>query len=75
MPILPMVLINGAEGIGTGWSTSIPNYSPRDVAANLKRYLAGESLEPMQPWCVRYRGDHPADTWHHRSAARSHRDS
>jgi len=50
MPILPMVLINGAEGIGTGWSTSIPNYNPRDVVANLKRYLAGEPLEPMQPW-------------------------
>ena len=50
MPILPMVLINGAEGIGTGWSTSIPNYNPRDVVANLKRYLAGEALEPMQPW-------------------------
>jgi DNA topoisomerase-2 len=24
LPIIPMVLINGAEGIGTGWSTSIP---------------------------------------------------
>ncbi len=51
MPILPMVLVNGAEGIGTGWSTSIPNYNPRDVVANLQRYLAGEPLEPMQPWC------------------------
>jgi DNA topoisomerase-2 len=26
MPIIPMVLINGSDGIGTGWSTSIPNY-------------------------------------------------
>ena len=24
VPIIPMVLINGAEGIGTGWSTQIP---------------------------------------------------
>lgn len=53
MPILPMVLVNGAEGIGTGWSTFIPNYSPREIAANLKRLLAGQPLEPMQPW---YRG-------------------
>ena len=30
-PILPMVLVNGAEGIGVGWSTSIPNYNPRDI--------------------------------------------
>jgi len=27
-PILPAVLMNGAEGIGVGWSTSIPNYDP-----------------------------------------------
>ena len=24
LPIIPMVLVNGAEGIGTGWSTYIP---------------------------------------------------
>jgi DNA topoisomerase-2 len=24
LPIVPLVLINGAEGIGTGWSTNIP---------------------------------------------------
>ncbi|KAJ1559192.1 DNA topoisomerase 2, partial [Cladochytrium tenue] len=26
MPILPMILVNGSDGIGTGWSTSVPNY-------------------------------------------------
>lgn len=53
MPILPTVLINGAEGIGTGWSTSIPNYNPRDLVANMKRLLNGEQQVEMQPW---YRG-------------------
>ena len=53
MPILPLVLINGAEGIGTGWSTYIPNYSPREVADNLRRLLAGQPTEPTAPW---YRG-------------------
>lgn len=53
MPTIPMVLINGGEGIGTGWSTQIPNYNPKDVIANLKRRLNGEQLVPMQPW---YRG-------------------
>lgn len=48
--MVPLVLINGAEGIGTGWSTFIPNYNPRDVIANTRRLLAGEDLEPMQPW-------------------------
>ena len=53
MPILPMLLINGADGIGTGWSTSIPNYKPEDVIDNLKRRMDGEGIECMQamtPW-------------------------
>jgi DNA topoisomerase-2 len=29
MPILPMVLVNGSSGIGTGWSTDTPCYDPR----------------------------------------------
>ena len=27
LPIIPMVLVNGMNGIGTGFSTSIPKYS------------------------------------------------
>ena len=56
MPILPTVLINGADGIGTGWSTSIPNFSPRDVAANLRRMLDGEQPETMKPWYKGFNG-------------------
>lgn len=26
-PIIPMVLVNGAEGIGTGWAVKIPNFN------------------------------------------------
>jgi len=53
LPILPLLLVNGADGIGTGWSTSVPNYNPRDIVANLKRMLDGEAPEKMHPW---YRG-------------------
>ena len=31
IPIIPMILINGTEGIGTGFSTFIPNYNPIDI--------------------------------------------
>ena len=31
MPIIPMILVNGADGIGTGWMTRIPNYNPREI--------------------------------------------
>lgn len=52
-PIVPMILINGADGIGTGWSTSIPNYRPDEVIENLKRRMDGgskDSMLPMTPW-------------------------
>lgn len=45
-PIVPMVLINGSEGIGTGYSTFVPNYDPREVVANLKRLMNG--MEPLE---------------------------
>lgn len=41
LPILPMVLVNGSEGIGTGYSTSIPNYNPVDIVNYLKAKLNG----------------------------------
>lgn len=30
-PIIPMVLVNGTVGIGTGWSTRIPCYNPIEI--------------------------------------------
>ncbi|KAK9061834.1 hypothetical protein SSX86_019018 [Deinandra increscens subsp. villosa] len=56
MPIIPMVLVNGSEGIGTGWSTFVPNYNPRDIIANLKRLLNGEQMVPMDPWYKWFKG-------------------
>ncbi|KAI0771045.1 type II DNA topoisomerase [Trametes elegans] len=50
MPVIPMVLINGAEGIGTGWSTSVPSYNPEDIVANIRRLMDGEEQIPMLPW-------------------------
>lgn len=47
MPILPMVLVNGADGIGTGWSTKIPNYDIREIVNNLRLMLDGREPLPM----------------------------
>eukprot|EP00916_Digyalum_oweni_P015423 GHVL01025239.1.p1 GENE.GHVL01025239.1~~GHVL01025239.1.p1 ORF type:complete len:1371 (-),score=291.64 GHVL01025239.1:56-4168(-) len=57
MPVIPLVLVNGAIGIGTGWSTSIPNYNPREIIWNLKRYLQGEDLIDMDPWYRWFEGE------------------
>ncbi|KAI9089602.1 DNA topoisomerase [Phlyctochytrium arcticum] len=53
IPVIPTVLVNGAEGIGTGWSTSLPNYNPRAIVGNLRRKLDGLDFQPLDPW---YRG-------------------
>lgn len=46
-PIIPIVLVNGASGIGTGWSTQIPNYNPRQIVENIRRLIKGEECRPM----------------------------
>ena len=56
IPILPMILVNGADGIGTGWSTKVPNYNPREIAKNLKNMLEGGECKPLKPWFKSYRG-------------------
>lgn len=50
LPIIPLCLVNGSDGIGTGWSSNIPCYNPRELIANLKRLMRGEQPETMEPW-------------------------
>ena len=57
VPILPMLLINGSEGIGTGWSTSIPSHNPQDVIDNLLLKLDGKEPTPMIPWTRGFTGE------------------
>ena len=52
-PVVPLVLINGASGIGTGWSTDVPCYNPVDVVRNLRELMDGQEQSLMAPW---YRG-------------------
>uniref|UniRef100_A0A5S6QLN5 DNA topoisomerase 2 n=1 Tax=Trichuris muris TaxID=70415 RepID=A0A5S6QLN5_TRIMR len=56
-PIVPMVLVNGAEGIGTAWSTKVPNFNPRQLVDNIRRLIRDEPLVPMQPWYKNFKGE------------------
>ncbi|XP_021233799.1 DNA topoisomerase 2-alpha isoform X1 [Numida meleagris] len=56
MPIIPMVLINGAEGIGTGWSCKIPNFDIRETVNNIRRLMDGEEPLPMLPSYKNFKG-------------------
>ena len=55
-PIIPMVLVNGAEGIGTGWSTSVPEFNPIDLAQNIIRKINGEEMKTLLPWYKGFTG-------------------
>lgn len=56
VPVIPMILVNGTEGIGTGWSTKVSNYNPRDIVKNIYRMLDGQEPEDMKPWFKNFRG-------------------
>ncbi|KAM8966600.1 DNA topoisomerase 2-beta isoform 2-T2 [Pelodytes ibericus] len=56
MPIIPMVLINGAEGIGTGWACKLPNYDTKEIVNNVKRMLDGLEPYPMLPNYKNFKG-------------------
>ncbi|XP_053982250.1 DNA topoisomerase 2 isoform X2 [Hylaeus volcanicus] len=56
VPTIPMVLVNGADGIGTGWMTKIPNYNPREIIENLFRMMDGADPKPMIPYYKNFKG-------------------
>ncbi len=57
LPILPMHLINGANGIGSGWSSFIPCHSPVEVVEWLLNKLSGEEVSTeVDPWYQGFTG-------------------
>lgn len=63
-PIVPTVLVNGAEGIGTGFSCFVPPYKLADILTNIRNALDGRAMVPMVPYyegfcgTVTRKGDH-----------------
>ena len=56
VPTLPLVLINGTEGIGTGFSSYVPCYKEEDIKDYIKTKL--NSIEPksLKPWYNNFKG-------------------
>jgi DNA topoisomerase-2 len=50
VPILPLVLINGCEGIGTGWSTNIYPHKVEDVIKIIRKRMRNETLSIKIGW-------------------------
>lgn len=56
-PVIPMLLINGTRGIGTGFSTVIPNYNPIDIIENIKLLLNNKKIKQINPWYKNFLGN------------------
>ena len=63
VPILPLVLVNGISGIGTGFSSSIPSFHPMKLVEYLRNKLMGSSLDTnFVPYYENFRGTvHPVE--------------
>lgn len=53
-PIIPMILVNGSKGIGTGFSTDIMCYNPLQIIDYLKNKLT--SVDPAIEFIPHYEG-------------------
>jgi len=57
---IPMLLVNGSIGIGTGFSTDILPYNPVDLVSAIKDRLSGIvsdlTKRVFQPWWLGFRG-------------------
>jgi len=54
--IIPMILVNGTRGIGSGYSTFVPNHNPIDIINAYRLLLKGEELKVIRPWYYGFNG-------------------
>jgi DNA topoisomerase-2 len=58
VPILPFCLVNGVSGIGTGFSTDIPSYSPAVLSKYLQAKLRNEACHiEFVPYYEGFKGE------------------
>jgi DNA topoisomerase II len=57
-PILPMLLVNGSRGIGTGYSTFVPSFNPAELKSAIVEWLEkGSGLDrEFAPWTRGFKG-------------------
>ncbi|QKF94001.1 DNA topoisomerase IIA [Fadolivirus algeromassiliense] len=55
-PITCNLLINGSDGIGTGFSTDILPFNPIDINKNIKLLINGKEPVDMIPWFRGFKG-------------------
>jgi len=56
IPIIPLVLINGSNGIGTGFSSFIPCYSTQEIINATLSLISNEEIAPLVPYYNGFKG-------------------
>ena len=56
LPVVPLCLVNGCEGIGTGFSTNIPSYNLNDLITWFKNKLEGNKNSTLIPYYNGFKG-------------------
>ncbi len=57
IPVIPMILVNGCSGIGTGYSTYIPPHNPLDIIKNLLLMIDNKEPQAMFPYFKDFKGE------------------
>lgn len=57
LPILPMFLVNGMNGIGSGYSTDTPCHCVKSVISALRGLLRGEDNVSIKPYWNGFKGE------------------
>lgn len=55
LPKLPIMLLNGAEGIGTGFSSVIPSFNHKDIIASMISVIETGKPKKLKPWVRNYK--------------------
>lgn len=62
VPTIPLLLVNGCIGIGTGWMCNMPQFNPKDVIIGCELWMTNRSeftkfVKTMKPWYKGFTGE------------------
>ena len=62
VPTIPLLLVNGCVGIGTGWMCNMPQFNPKDVTTACRLWMSDrhefiEFTKTMKPWYNGFSGN------------------
>lgn len=57
IPVIPTILVNGALGLGTGWSTKIPMWNVHDIIQYMKNVILHKPLNKINYYYRDFKGE------------------